>query len=56
MKKTYIAPENVVVAINSNATLLAGSIEAKVLNPSEEFSGGSDDIGAREYSEFDSGF
>jgi hypothetical protein len=52
MKKTYITPENIVVAINSNATLLAGSIEAKVLNPSEEFSGGSDDIGAHE-SDFD---
>lgn len=52
MKKTYITPENIVVAINSNATLLAGSIEAKVLNPADEFSGDSGDIGAHE-SDFD---
>ena len=52
MKKTYITPENIVVAINSNATLLAGSVEAKVLNPAEEFIGDSGDIGAHE-SDFD---
>ena len=52
MKKTYITPENIVVAINSNATLLAGSIEAKVLNPADEFNPEADEIGAHE-SDFD---
>lgn len=52
MKKTYITPENIVVAINSNATLLAGSVDAKVLDPSVEFNPGADEIGAHE-SDFD---
>lgn len=52
MKKTYITPENFVVAINSNATLLAGSVDAKVLDPSVEFNPEADEIGAHE-SDFD---
>ncbi len=52
MKKTYITPENIVVAINSNASLLAGSVAAQALDEDAVFSGGTDDIGAHE-SDFD---
>ena len=56
MKKTYITPENIVVAINSNATLLAGSVAAIELGSSDAFNPGSDEVGARELLEFDSEF
>jgi len=56
MKKTYIAPENIVVAVNNQTTLLAGSVPVQVLNSTDEFDSGSDEVGARELLEFDSKF
>jgi len=54
MKKTYNTPAIVVEEMKIKQYLLNGSAPASVtLNPNEGFVGGSDEVGARGFLEFD---